>query len=132
MSKISAAEAQSLWGELRKHFANAENVIQEIVEQRPGSHWVTDRSPKRGLGRCRPLTLPSEVRPHVVYQMLARAGSRWTSRRRLRESGGDCRRTCPATPQRSTARITRLSASTIGGDRHRLRTSNQCRPNDAG
>lgn len=71
MSKISAAEAQSLWGELRKHFANAENVIQEIVEQKAWEPLGYGSFAEAWVGEMSTLTLPSEVRPHVVYQMLA-------------------------------------------------------------
>lgn len=69
--KVTAAQAQKLWGELRRHFANAENVIQQIVEQKAWEPLGYGSFAEAWVGEMSNLTLPSEVRPHVVYQMLA-------------------------------------------------------------
>lgn len=71
MSKITTAKAKSLWGELRKHFANAENVIQLIVAEKAWEPLGYGSFAEAWVAEMSSLTLPSEVRPHVVYQMLA-------------------------------------------------------------
>lgn len=64
-------QAQQLWADLRKHFANAENVIQEIVATKAWEPLGYKSFAEAWVGEMSNLTLPSEVRPHVVYQMLA-------------------------------------------------------------
>lgn len=123
MSKISAAEAQSLWGELRKHFANAENVIQEIVEQKAWEPLGYGSFAEAWVGEMSTLTLPSEVRPHVVYQMLAEGWEPVDIAEAVKGVGRGLPKDLPGNAATEYRRITRLSASTIGGDRHRLRTS---------
>jgi len=71
MSKMTKAKAQTLWGELRKHFANAENVIQQIVAEKAWEPLGYGSFAEAWVAEMSSLTLPSEVRPHVVYQMLA-------------------------------------------------------------
>ena len=70
-STVSVAEAGKLWGELRQHFANAENTIQAIVEQKAWEPLGYNSFAEAWAAEMSNLTLPSEVRPHVVYQMLA-------------------------------------------------------------
>lgn len=71
MSKITKAKAQTLWGELRKHFANAENTIQQIVADRAWEPLGYGSFSEAWVAEMSNLRLPNEVRPHVVYQMLA-------------------------------------------------------------
>jgi len=68
---INKAKAQSLWADLRKHFANAENVIAQIVAEKAWEPLGYGSFAEAWIGEMSNLTLPSEVRPHVVYQMLA-------------------------------------------------------------
>jgi hypothetical protein len=70
-NEITAADAQQLWGELRQHFANAENVIQQIVAQKAWEPLGYGSFAEAWAAEMSNLSLPAEVRPHVVYQMLA-------------------------------------------------------------
>jgi hypothetical protein len=69
--KVTETQARKLWADLRGHFANAENVIQKIIEQKAWEPLGFKSFAEAWAAEMSNLTLPGEVRPHVVYQMLA-------------------------------------------------------------
>lgn len=69
--ELTSKEALALWGSLRQHFINAAAVIAEIIERRAWEPLGYGSFAEAWTAEMREITLAPEIRPHVVYQMLA-------------------------------------------------------------
>jgi len=70
-TKLSAKRALSLWHSLRSHFVNAGRVIEEIIETQAWTPLGYESFAEAWAAQLEGVTLAMEVRPHVVYQLLA-------------------------------------------------------------
>lgn len=68
---LSERQALSLWKSLRTHFVNAAKVIEAIIEQQAWIPLGYESFAEAWNAQMSDVTLATEVRPHVVYQMLA-------------------------------------------------------------
>lgn len=68
--------ASRLWGQLKQHLINAERVLQEIIEQRAWEPLGYDSFAEAwDAQNMSDITLATELRPHVIYQLLAEGGT---------------------------------------------------------
>lgn len=75
-AKMTKRQATALWGKLREHFVNAEDVIREIVDTRAWEPLGYKTFAEAWKATLSDVTLGVEIRPHVVYQML---GEGWSA-----------------------------------------------------
>lgn len=71
VTEISSRLAQQLWAKLQQHFINAGRVLEEIIERRAWEPMGYSTFSEAWTAEMADITLAVEVRPHVVYQMLA-------------------------------------------------------------
>lgn len=68
---VSVAEAKQMWGDLRDGFINQERKIAEIIVNRAWEPVGFSTFTAAWEQEMQGVTLAGEVRPHVVYQMIA-------------------------------------------------------------
>ena len=70
VTEMTRAEALELWGRLRQSFINAATAMEEIIEARAWEPLGYGSFGEAYHAQMEGVTLATEVRPHVVYQML--------------------------------------------------------------
>lgn len=70
-TELTSQQAVSLWGKLKEHFVNAAKVIEEIIERQAWVPLGYESFAEAWHAQLGDVTLAVEVRPHIVYQMLA-------------------------------------------------------------
>lgn len=73
--EISSRQAQQLWGKLQQHFINAERILEEIIEKRAWEPMGYESFSEAWTAQMADITIATEIRPHVVYQMLTEGAS---------------------------------------------------------
>ncbi|AER47603.1 hypothetical protein DS6A_49 [Mycobacterium phage DS6A] len=68
---ISKRQADRLWDDLRGHFVAAQDAIKAIIKAEAWKPLGYDTFAEAWTARMGDVTLATEARPHVVYQMLA-------------------------------------------------------------
>lgn len=67
---ISQRRAKQLWAKLNQHLVSAEKAIQEIIEAKAWEPLGYGTFAEAWAAEMSNSSLASEIRPHVVYQML--------------------------------------------------------------
>lgn len=67
---LSERQAIKLWGQLRTHFVNAQRVMEEIIELRAWEPMGYASFSEAWTAQMSDITIATEIRPHVVYQMI--------------------------------------------------------------
>lgn len=71
VESLSSKQALKLWELLRQHFQNAQRVVEEIIELRAWEPLGYESFSEAWNAQMRDITLATEVRPHVAYQLFA-------------------------------------------------------------
>lgn len=71
MARLTKNQAESLWGSLADRFLQAEDILKEIIHRKAWEPIGHSTFAEAWQATMRDITLASELRPHVVYQLLA-------------------------------------------------------------
>lgn len=71
IAEISKEQALDLWKQLQTHFLNTQRVIEEIIENRAWEPLGYSTFAEAWTAQMVDVTLAVEIRPYVVYQLLA-------------------------------------------------------------
>lgn len=72
---ITQRQATKLWEQLRSHFVNAQKVIEEIIETQAWEPMGYASFAEAWAAQMFDITIASEIRPYVVYQMITEGAS---------------------------------------------------------
>lgn len=75
MKKSDEKQASLLWDKLHSYLVNSQKVIEEIIEKRAWEPLGYSTFFEAWNDRMGDITLATEIRPHVVYQMISEGAS---------------------------------------------------------
>lgn len=67
----AVAVAEGLWAQLRSNFLDTENTIKAIIQTRAWEPLGYESFAKAWIDKMSDLTLPTEIIPHVVFEMFS-------------------------------------------------------------